>query len=454
MDPQTVWQSVSENLKVQLNPTSYSTWFTKTFLLSLEEKSHHCLAQIGCPSSFAREQIAKNYHHALAQAFEQVTGKKTELILLVKQSSENPAPPPSDGLFAPPTSAQDELLHALRYHHLRPEFSFDNFAVSSTNQMAWAAASAVAKNPGTAYNPLFLYGGVGLGKTHLMQAIAQEVLKASPSSRIIYCTGEDFTNEIVEAIRNKTAARFKEKYRSAKLLLLDDIQFIAGKDRAQEEFFHTFNVIKQDGGQVVLTSDRSPHEIELLENRLRSRFEAGLMIDVPAPDFELRTAILLIKAKQHQLNLSIELAKIIAANLHSPRQLEGFTTRLLSEIQVRQVPLTEDLVKSLLNKTNFSPASPARPLPQEIINLVAKYYSLGPRQLTGHRRLKSIVLARQVTMYLLRTHYQLSLQEVGHLLGDRDHTTVIHSVDKITKVLAQNSLLQEDILRIKQALPG
>jgi len=454
MDNKTAWQSVSETLKVNITPLNYSAWFSKTFLVSLQEKNQCCIAEIGCPSSFAREQIAKNYHQILTQAFETALGKKTEVILLVKQSPENTSRlQPENGLFSPSFSPQDEFINLLRRTHLRPEFSFNNFAVSSSNQMAWAAASAVAKNPGTAYNPLFIYGGVGLGKTHLMQAIGQDILKKNSSARIIYCAGEEFTNEIVDAIRNKTANRFKEKYRSAHALLLDDIQFIAGKDRVQEEFFHTFNVIQREGGQVVLTSDRPPSEIKLLEDRLRSRFEAGLTVDVPPPDHELRTAILLIKAKQKNIDLDIEIARLIAANFASPRQIEGFLTRLISESQIKQIALDNNLVQRLLGKPDLTPALP-RILPQNIIETVATYFSLGPRQLTGNRRQKTIVNARQIAMYLLRTQYQLSLDEVGHLLGDRDHTTVMHGVDKITNNLGTNLILQEDIQRINKILSG
>ena len=233
---------------------------------------------------------------------------------------------------------------------LNAHFTFDNFAVSSSNEVAHAAAKAVAKQPGQMYHLLFIYGGVGVGKTHLMQAAGHEILRKNPDTRLVYCTGEEFTNEIIEAIRGRSTANFRQKYRKAKALLLDDVQFIGGKDTVQEEFFHTFNAINKEGGQVILTSDRLPREIVGLEDRLRSRFEGGLTVDVQEPTFELRAAILLIKAQQLKINLPIRVAQAIAANIVSVRGLEGFLLKINSEQLTRKEPLTEEFALALLGK--------------------------------------------------------------------------------------------------------
>jgi chromosomal replication initiator protein DnaA len=256
-----------------------------------------------------------------------------------------------EDLFSPSAmiaASLDRAKVTAQHIGLRSDYTFETFAVSTTNEMAHAAATAVSQRPGTAYNPLFLYGGVGVGKTHLMHAIAHNILKQSSTTKIIYCSGEEFTNEIVTAIRNKNALKFKDKYRNAQVLMIDDIQFIAGKNTVQEEFFHTFNALTQQAHQVILTSDRPPHEINLLEDRLRSRFEAGLMVDIQQPSFELRTAILLIKAKANHLSIPMEMAKHIASRVDSARKIEGLIKRLKSAIELQHKELSNELIESIL----------------------------------------------------------------------------------------------------------
>jgi len=254
-------------------------------------------------------------------------------------------------LFKREEELEDNFLEEIKRSRLRPFFTFENFAVSSSNQMAWAAGEAVAKTPGTAYNPLFLWGGVGVGKTHLMNAVGYEIKKKNRIKSVYFCTGEDFTNDIVEGIRNKTTQKFRNKYRKLDALLIDDIQFIAGKDTVQEEFFHTFNAIISAGGQIILTSDRPPHEISKLEERLKSRFEAGLIVDIAPPDFELRCAITQIKTKEKNLDLSSEIIQMIAGNLDSARKIEGFLIRLKSEAIInKNIPLTAERISQLLGK--------------------------------------------------------------------------------------------------------
>ena len=351
-----------------------------------------------------------------------------------------------DGLFETATIAKNIGL--------RPDFTFDTFAISSSNEMAHVAALSVAKNPGVSYNPLFLYGSVGVGKTHLMQSIGNYILRSRPETTIIYCTGEEFTNSIIRAIQNKQALNFKDKYRTCDVLLIDDIQFIAGKNAVQEEFFHTFNALVKQNHQIVMTSDRPPHEIALLEDRLRSRFEAGLKIDIQQPSFELRSAILLAKAKSSGLELPIELAQMIAARIDSARKLEGIVMRLKSEHELSGKLIDQTLVTSILAETQQQEYSHRQLHPKEIIQAVANHYSLKQAVLIGTRRQKEIALARHVAMFLLKSLLSLSYAEIGQLFSNRDHTSVMHAVAKINDHLKTDNALQEDINAIKATIFG
>ena len=444
---------------------SFKTWFINTFINSVKEVGDEGTRQhveIACPSNFIADSLEKRYFGLVQDALNEVTGKKNDLSFVVKQKPVDVGKPSTDSspLFFD-TDTEEEtpnisptLDRALKKGRIRPGFTFDNFAVSSSNQMAHAAAEAVAATPGTAYNPLFLYGGVGVGKTHLMLAVAQRLLQQDEDIPVLYCMGEEFTSEIVEAIRTKSTQSFKNKYRSLKLLMVDDIQFIAGKTAVQEEFFHTFNTLQREGGQIILTSDRPPHEIQKLEERLRSRFEAGLIIDISPPDFELRSAIALIKGRERGVELSMEVAQLIGSNVDSPRKIEGFITRLFTETKGFIEEVTPDTVLRILGKTNAEPANKKAVLPQEVVTAVSNYYSVKKRALLGSNRARPIAEPRQVLMYLLRVELGLPLQEVGRLVGGRDHTTVMHAVDKISASLSTNNNLRSDIMGIKQIVSG
>ncbi|MGB9911485.1 MAG: chromosomal replication initiator protein DnaA [Microgenomates group bacterium] len=455
MNKDRLWQTALENLKISLSPASFNTWFSQTFIVNIKvQEEKRQIIEIGCPNAFVSQTIENRYYGLIKDILDKLTDKKTSLVFLVRQkpkttkiTNEKPAP-----LFEKPEE-KSEVKEAIRKAGLREDFTFDNFAVSSTNQMAYAAAQAVVKSPGKAYNPLFLYGGVGVGKTHLMQAIGNAILVKNPKTKLVYCTGEEFTNEIVEAIRQKTTDEFKRKYRNIKVLLVDDIQFIAGREKVQEEFFHTFNALWKVGGQIVLTSDRPPQEISRLEARLRSRFEGGLIVDIQEPDFELRTAILLIKAQQRNLNLPMDIAQLIAGNITSTRGLEGFLAKLINETETKKIPITQELVTALLGNVNgLSPQKYVKP--KEMISTVASHFNLKVSELLGSRRTKTIALARQVLMYLLRTDLKLPLEEIGKILGGRDHSTIIHGVEKITNLLPESEDLRVDIMGIRKKLYG
>lgn len=447
-----VWNNVIESIKVSVSPAIFSTWFSQTHLDDLKKKDGRHVAHIGCSSSFVKTTIESRYFGLIQDSLNKELEDKTDLVFVVKENPEktrkeesSPAP-----LFEDKND-EEELASAIARSRVRPSFTFENFAVSSSNQMAWAAAEAVSKNPGDAYNPLFIWGGVGVGKTHLMNAAGYEILKKEPTASVRFCTGEEFTNDIVEGIRNKTTNKFRSKYRKLKVLMIDDIQFIAGKDAVQEEFFHTFNALVSVGGQIVLTSDRPPNEIAKLEERLRSRFEAGLIVDVGEPDFELRCAITQIKSSERGIAIPDDLVQLIAGNIRSARKIEGFLIRLASEAKLKKEEIDEDLVQSLLGK-GIENGQKTKAQPTEVVKAACKYFSINKGDLLGKSRARPVALPRQILMYFLRTELNLPLQEVGKIVGDRDHTTVMHAVDKISSLASQDVDIRQDILGIKNSL--
>lgn len=319
---------------------------------------------------------------------------------------------------------------------LHAKYRFDNFAVSSSNQVAFAAAQAVSQDPGKSYNPLLFYGGVGVGKTHLAQAVGRFILEKNQEARVFFCPGEQFTNEIIEAIREKSTPRFRRKYRSLQLLIVDDIQFIAGKQTVQEEFFHTFNSVVSAGGQIILTSDRPPSEIKNLEDRLRSRFSGGLTVDVQEPDFELRCAILLIKAEEKKIEIDIEAAKVIAEQVEDTRALEGVLLSVYAKILGLREKIdleAVDLYFSQSKKIQQKKVDPA-----DVIRMTCSYYDIPQSSIRGSVRTERVALARQVCMYILREVLRINLVEVAVFVRRKDHTTVIHAVDKISRLMAKD----------------
>ena len=454
MDSRQVWSSVLSELELSLSPGNFSTWVSPLRVVNLTSGQEKELLTIGCPSVFHKNYVADRFLGQIQQVAQKTLNKACEIELTIVQTKKEPAAPADDLFSTDPSQLMAEAYSdAIAKAGLNLNLTFKNFAVSTSNEVAHAAARTAAKNPGQTYQLVFIYGGVGVGKTHLMQAVGHEILAHFPDSNLVYCTGEEFTNEIIEAIRNKTTPVFRQKYRKTRTLLLDDVQFIGGKNTVQEEFFHTFNAVIKEGGQVVLTSDRLPSEIEGLEDRLRSRFEGGLTVDIQQPGFELRTAILLIKAAQRRIELPMRVAQVIAANVESTRKLEGVLLRLSGELLTRKEPLTEELALALLNKINGEVTSPKQQLTvQKVLSRVAEHFQVKVIDLKGDRRLRSVALPRQISMYLLRKELSLPLEEVGRVLGGRDHTTIMHGEDKITKALAVSENLRLDVTTIRQQL--
>lgn len=455
LDPKTIWKDVLESIRVSVSPAIFSTWFSQTHLSRLEDLRERFSAEVGSPSPFSKTTLENRYFGLVQDSLVKTLGKPCDLTFVVKENPDRTREEKvlSTPLFNEGKGDWEDFLGTLRETRIKPGFTFKNFAVSSSNQMAWAASEAVSKNPGSAYNPLFIWGGVGVGKTHLMNATGFAILQKNSRAKVYFCTGEDFTNDIVEGIRNKTTQAFRNKYRRLDALFVDDIQFIAGKDAVQVEFFHTFNAVTGAGGQVVLTSDRPPSEISKLEERLRSRFEAGLIVDISPPDFELRCAILQIKAKERGIDLSPELVQKIAANIETARKLEGFLVRLATEIKLKEGEPIEILAQAVLGKgIEAEERSAPKATAAETISIVSRYFSVPRKDLLGESRTKRLALPRQILMYLLRTHLRLSLEEVGRLVGGRDHTTVMHAVEKITTLASSDVQTREDLLGIKNKL--
>ena len=452
MDLQKLWKSVLAELELSVTKMVYQTHFAQAQLVRLQEN----VATIGVANPLMRTLIETRYYSLVKSILDHHTKSDISLVFVVVPKKEILETRDIGPLFANQPQSNTNADTIARQLHIRPESTFENFAVSTSNQMAYAATTAVAKAPGTAYNPLFLYGGVGVGKTHLMHAVANVLLGKKPSMRIVYCMGEDFTNEIIDAIQTKSARQFRQKYRNAELFLVDDIQFIAGKQAIQEEFFHTFNAVHREGGQIILTSDRPPSEIARLEDRLRSRFEGGLTVDVAPPDFELRAAIVNIKSNAMGLVIPNDASQMIAANLTDTRAIEGFLKRLTTEIATKKTPISPELVSSLLGakaqNNGVIGKSTKHISPQVLLEAVGLHFGIKTTQLKGPKRNRPIARPRQLIMYLCKTELGLTLEDIGGLLGGRDHTTIMYGIETITHELSTNVRLREDIEGIKQKL--
>ena len=441
-----IWNQVLDVLKTQVSEANFATLFKKSELLSLDDD----IATISCENTFILGFIQKKYLPLIQAELDKAMGKPIEVLLIPQEPTSSRKKAVADmPLFAQqqPTTPTKTIGHLPR---VRPDFTFETMAVSPSNQLAFTAGSTVAKNIGHSYNPLFIYGPVGVGKTHLMQAIANHVYTQDPTKKIIYITSEEFTNEVVEAIRGNQTSGLKRKFRSAYLLIIDDVQFIAGKDKVQEELFHTFNNLMDQGAQIVLSSDRPPSEIQKLEKRLMSRFSGGLTVDVEAPDFELKTAILLIKAKKYNVVLPIEAAKVIADSVEDTRSLEGMLLKVITLAAAQNEEITEDLAKRALHKKEEK--TKAHIHADDVITLVCDYFHVKTTQLKGPKRDAALVKARQVAMYLLKKELELPYAEIGNVLGGRDHTTIIHGVEKMEDLVDNKARIHEDIMGITKQI--
>ncbi len=444
------WQKILLLLKEEhdISDISYHTWLEPLTPYSYENNT----VTVIVPEQTFLKFVNKKYGLILKVTISEFIGQECEINFKVKEQVEDVEDRGPQLIANPKMPVSPDAIQSA---NLNPKYTFDTFVVGSNNNLAHAAALAVAESPGEIYNPLFIYGGVGLGKTHLMHAIAHFILKNDPKAKILYVTSETFTNELIDAIRNKnniTTTEFREKYRNNDVLLIDDIQFIIGKESTQEEFFHTFNTLYESKKQIIISSDKPPKEIETLEERLRSRFEWGLTVDIQSPDYETRMAILRKKEEMEGYNIDNEVIKYIATNVKSNiRELEGALTKIVALSRLNKCDITLQLAEEAL-KDIISPGSQREVTAELILQIVADHFGLTPLDITSQRRSKEIVYPRQITMYLCRSMMDIPLQSIGKVLGGRDHTTIIHGCEKIAADLKKDDSLKNTIEILKKKI--
>ncbi|RRJ63010.1 chromosomal replication initiator protein DnaA [Paenibacillus oralis] len=437
-----IWQQILAIINTKLSKPSFDTWFKATKIVSMTDKA----IVISAPTTFAVEWLESRYTKLVATTIFEFTGKQLDVSFVIEESApaeqtqvykEPPAPVPSEESVS---------------NMLNPKYTFDTFVIGSGNRFAHAASLAVAEAPARAYNPLFLYGGVGLGKTHLMHAIGHYILEHSPSSKVVYISSEKFTNEFINSIRDNRAESFRNKYRNIDILLIDDIQFLAGKESTQEEFFHTFNALHEERKQIIISSDRPPKEIPTLEERLRSRFEWGLITDIQPPDLETRIAILRKKAKAENLDIPNEAMIYIANQIDTNiRELEGALIRVVAYSSLINQDITTHLAAEAL-KDIIPSSRPKMITIQDIQQRVGDYYNLKLDDFKARKRTKAIAFPRQIAMYLARELTDFSLPKIGDAFGGRDHTTVIHAHEKITQQLKNDQELYKIVNNITEKI--
>ncbi|HJW22399.1 MAG TPA: chromosomal replication initiator protein DnaA [Candidatus Limnocylindrales bacterium] len=484
MDAKQVWRAALGELQVSLSPANFETWLRDTALVEVDDSRF----RIAVPNGFAKDWLESRYRSLISQTLARVVGYSVQVEFLVGPTPEAPARDETDGrddglgleaaaaTRAPvaaasnghamssmparsgPPASQQVRVEPTRVggeggaSNLNPRYTFANFIVGSANRLAHAASLSVAERPGHAYNPLFLYGGVGLGKTHLMHAIGNQVIAKFPRKRVVYATSEKFTNEFITSIQQGKIDEFRSRYRRIDVLLIDDIQFIADKERTQEEFFHTFNAIHEDGKQIVLSSDRPPKAILTLEERLRSRFEWGLIADLTAPDLETRIAILRAKAEEGAVPITSDVIEFIARKVVSNiRELEGALNRIVAYASMGAMPISIELAQAVLSNVLYNPKK-RQITPERIAKAVSEYYGVGLDALRGQKRDKAIVVPRQIAMFLMREETDVSLLRIGAELGGRDHSTVLHACDKITRESAGNDELRREIAAVRELI--
>jgi chromosomal replication initiator protein len=446
-----IWQAALGELQLEMTRATFETWVKPASLMSYEDGRF----AIAVPNAYAQEWLQNRLLSTVKRVLTGITGRSVEVKFVVWNREEIKEPVTLlNGIDQPSRSTGngyangDSNGRTPQASGLNPRYVFDTFVVGNSNRLAHAACQAVAEKPAMQYNPLFLYGGVGLGKTHLLHAIGH--VAAANDLHVLYVSSEEFTNELINSIRAQNTSAFRDKYRTIDVLLVDDIQFIAGKESTQEEFFHTFNTLHGNGKQIVMTSDRPPKALITLEDRLRSRFEWGLIADIQAPDLETRLAILRDKAESHGAPIPDNVLDFIARQVQSNiRELEGALNRVLAYARLTGSPLTPELAASALADLMARPTTVTL---DELVMTVADFYSISRDDLLGRGRNKELVHPRQVVMYLAREELQLTLPQIGESLGGRDHTTVMYGVEKITQAIDSDDNIRREVLAIRERL--
>ncbi len=457
-----LWPAVLGEIELSLSRGNFLTWFKNTQLLSCDDKT----ALIGVPNIFIKQQLERKYADLIRETLHKnglnpesisfkihsSTSKKQfdePVILNDTRSNQSHNFTPQGGEQVNRGGSTNSLTHNYR-QGLNERYTFENFIVGSGNELAYAACQAIAVQPGTKYNPLFLYGGVGIGKTHLIQAVGNAVLANNAGARIVYVSSEQFVQEFVDALRYKKNTDFADFYRGADVLIVDDVQFLAGKEKIQEEFFHTFNALHQANKQIIISSDKPPRDIPTLEERLRSRFVWGMSIDMQIPDFETRCAIVQTKADGHGVTLPSDVVDYLSTNVQTNiRELEGALNQLLAFCEMRELEPNLAIVTGLLGNTKNRPKHISA---KQIVERTARHFQVTLEDILGSKRDKDIVVPRQVAMYILRSELHLSFPKIARELGRKDHTTAIHSVEKIERELQFDNDIRDAVSEIKEYL--
>lgn len=448
LNKQQLWETVLGDLELSLSKANFKTWFQNTKISRIEDDGQNIIVAV--PNAFTQNWLEKKYHKAILNALQEATDNQIKKVSYRVEALHVVQDEKKDGIDLSKLEKQEKP--DFNRYGLNLRYTFDSFVVGAGNELAHAACMAAVKYSGKKYNPLFIYGGVGLGKTHLLQAVGNEVLNNDSKKRILYTDAERFTNEFIQAIRNKTMNQFRKSYRDLDVLLIDDIQFMAGKEGTQEEFFHTFNNLHQSGRQIVITSDRTPKEIPALEDRLVSRLEWGLIVDVSPPKLETRIAILKTKCQAKKVSFSKEIIQYLASQIQdNVRELEGALNKLIAYQELHRSELDLPAVKNILNslakrsKKGFIQS-------KQVLETVANFYGVRISEMTSSSRRRELVIPRQAAMYLLREEVEASFPMIGKELGGRDHTTAMHAYKKLQKGVKEGGRIKQEIDLIKQRL--
>ena len=449
-----LWQAALGEIELSISKANFITWFKNTSILSIKNGR----ALLGVPNGFAKEWLENKYNIYILRALKNIQSDITSVSCTINSNQERSflvAKEPSvDAVLHPKKTIQyAEKRPVVNYEtNLNPRYTFDRFIIGSSNELARAACYAVSQNVGRVYNPLFIYGGVGLGKTHLIQSVGNELLKNNPGVKIKYISSERFTSDLIDSIKNRKIDEFKNAYQKIDLLIIDDIQFISGKEKTQEEFFHIFNYLYQKNKQIILTSDRPPKDIQILEERLLSRFEGGMIADISKPDMETRLAILHQKSAATNLKIDSDALEFIATNIkNNVRELEGALNRVSVSAQLTKKELTLAYTKKILSDL-LSSGKKKGITHKHIFKVVADFYEINQDDLIAKNRKKEVSKPRQITMFLMRSELQYSYPGIGDKLGGRDHTTALYAYEKISKEIKTNEKLNEEVNHLREQL--
>lgn len=446
-----VWLECTNKLKESIHESIYNVWIEPIMPLELTDT----YLKVAVNSSVFSKMLENKYASKIENTLEEILGKKIHLIIESLENKETPNPSSVEKKELPTVTVKKQEVtqpKEVNISHLNPKYIFENFIVGNANRMAFAAASNVADNPGNSYNPLFIYGGSGLGKTHLMHAIGNRIISNNQNMKVLYLSCETFTNEIIQSIQHKTTDAFRQKYRNIDCLIIDDIQFLRGKEQTQVEFFHTFNALHDANKQIIISSDRPPKEIETLEDRLRTRFEWGLQADIQPPDLETRIAIIRQKASNDNIELPNDVVTLLATNITTNiREIEGAYTKLVAYTSLMDMPITIETAQKVLNDMKITTVTIVI-TSETITKAVAEYFNIKTEELFKQKRTQNIAYPRQIAMYLCRELADLSYPKIGELFGKRDHTTVLYAYDKIYKGMQTDIKIKEDVTRITEII--